>query len=67
MYIKLQFLITKKTICIKVRYNLTSTFYIDSKTHHFLVKVFMIRLLYLKTESIQTLNIKLNDLVLIKL
>ncbi|MEJ3953571.1 hypothetical protein WGV42_08590, partial [Campylobacter jejuni] len=38
-------------------------FIIDSKTHHFLVKVFMIRLLYLKTESIQTLNIKLNDLV----
>ncbi len=26
-------------------------------------EVFMIRLLYLKTESIQTLNIKLNDLV----
>lgn len=44
-------------ICIKVRYNLTSTFFIDSKTHHFLVKVFMIRLHYLKTESIQTLNI----------
>lgn len=42
-------------------------FIIDSKTHHFLVKVFMIRLLYLKTESIQTLNIKLNDLVSTKL
>lgn len=67
MQIKLQFLITKKTICIKVRYNPTSTFYINSKTHHFLVKVFMIRLLYLKTESIQTLNIKLNDLISTKL